>query len=131
MSALLGVLGSGRSWAGSRFTETFEFFREGSTEDEHGFPVEGEIVLYSDIPGRLKFPTLTVSDRETGTQLVAVQSVEVHVAVGAVPGVVTDDFVRVTASTSDSSLVGRVFRVAGEPQGGQTTAHRYPVERPS
>ena len=44
------------------------------------------------------------------------------------PDVTVDTLWRVTASTVDPSLVGRVFRTKGLPQAGQVTAHRFPVE---
>ena len=130
---LLGVLAMGRVQAVARFTETFTFFSESYTP-----PPEGEIDpvlvptnLYVGVLGRVKFPSLTVSERDQAGQLLAVQSSEVHVGVGATPNVLPDHFCRVTASTVDSSLVGRKFRIAGFPASGQTTAHRYPVSEAS
>lgn len=133
MSALTGALRMGRAQAASRFTETFDFFFE-----TPGPPPEGEIdpvmvptITHANIPGRIKFPSLNVSDRELAGQLVAVQSPEVHVAVGSTPNVKTDHFARCTASTVDPSLVGRKLRIAGLPVGGQVTATRYPVSEAS
>ena len=133
MSALEGALRMGRAQAEARFTETFDFFSESEGPIPEGQidPSVIETPLYSDIPGRIKFPSLNVSDREQAGQLVAVQSPEVHVAVGATPNVKTDHFARCTASTVDPSLVGRKVRIAGMPVGGQVTATRYPVSEAS
>lgn len=130
MSILQGALGLGRTQAVARFTETLTAYRvELPTEpDENGAYTPIEVVLYASVKGRVKFPTLTVSEREQGGQVPAIQDVHVHVAVGATPNVVVNTLWRVTASTADPSLVGREFRTKGLPQAGQVTAHRYPVE---
>jgi len=133
VSTLTGVLGMGRAQAASRFTETFTFFSEslGEIPDGEIEPAVIETVIHADIPGQIKFHTVNVSDREQAGQLVGVQQVMVKVAVGSTPDVLPDHFCRVTASTSDASLVGKKYRVAGESQSGQVSAHRYPVERVS
>lgn len=129
---LQGVLGLGRRQAESRFTETFKVFTETETLNEStGLYETVEVTLYADLRGRVKFPSLAVSEREQGGQVPAVQDVAVHVAVGSAPLVVVDVLWRVTASDVDSSLVGRVFRTKGLPQAGQVTAHRFPVEQVS
>ena len=127
---LLGVLAMGRVQAERRFTETFTFFSESYTPPAEGQidPVLVETNLYVGVLGRVKFPSLNVSERDQGGQLLSVQSPEVHVAVGATPNIRADHFCRVTASTADSSLVGRKFRIAGLPASGQVTAARFPVE---
>jgi len=128
------VLADGREFVAEGFTETFTFFSESLGEIPEG-EIEPEVietVIHADIPGRIKFPSLNVSDREQAGQLVAIQSPEVHVAVGSTPDVEPGHFCRVTASTVDPSLVGpRKFRVSGMPQSGQVTSHRYPVEEVS
>jgi hypothetical protein len=111
------------------FTETLSFYSvDGMTVDPETLNnVEAVSVLHV-VAGRVKYPSLTVSDRAAVGQVFATQAVHVHVALGAAPNVRTDHFVEVTASTSDPALVGRKFRVTGNPQAGQVTAHRYPVE---
>ena len=130
---LTGVLAMGRTQAVARFTETFTFFSESYSAPADGQvdPVLTETNLYVGVLGRVKFPSLAVSERDQGGQLLTVQSPEVHVGVGATPNVRADHFCRVTASTVDSSLVGRKFRITGFPASGQTTAHRYPVSEAS
>lgn len=130
MSVLSGALGMGRRQAEARFTETLEAYTVTRTgPDADGLYTDTDVFLYQDIPGRVKYPTLTVHEREQGAQVPAIQDIEVHVAVGATPNVVVNVLWRVTASTADAGLVGRVFRTKGEPQSGQVTASRYPVER--
>ena len=132
MSLYSGALGMGRRQAEARFTETFTAYKVSNVLNEStGEYVPTEVPLYSGVLGRMKYPTLTVSEREQGAQVPAVQDVEIHVAVGATPNVVVNVLWRITASTVDAALVGRVFRTKGEPQSGAVTAHRYPVERVS
>ncbi|MFZ4843950.1 DUF6093 family protein [Mycetocola saprophilus] len=79
-------------------------------------------------PARWKYPNLASFDRNAGGQQFTEQTLMVHLPTGAATEVATDDTVIVTASTADTSLIGRRGRIAGRPQSGQTTAHRYPVE---
>lgn len=124
-----GVLGEGRHAATVRFTETFDVYTEVRTVGEDGRDVVNETVLYEDVSGQVKYPSSVVSQRIQGGQVPAVQDTIIKVAVGATPDVVTDVLWRVVSSSVDAALVGRVFRTKGEPQSGQVTAHRYPVER--
>ena len=133
MSLLTGALDMGRARAEARFTETVTFYRVTGT---HSDPVtyedvEDRLDIHVDIPARMKLSTLTVSERTIPGQQIAVQAPEVHVPVGATPNVKVDDYCIVTASTADASLVNRKMRVAGKPQAGQTTAHRFPVREVS
>lgn len=125
----LDAVEAGRARAEGRFTETFTAFTTAKVLNEStGAHATVETPLYTGIGGRVKFPSMTVSESAQPGQVAAVQSVEVHVAVGATPDVVVGATWRVTASTADDSLTGRTFRTKHLPQGGQVTAHRYPVE---
>jgi hypothetical protein len=126
------MLVRGRAKAAERFTESLRFYSsDGVTVDPDTLDdVEATTVLHT-VPGRIKFPTLTVSERSAVGQVFATQQVNVHVAVGSTPNVRVDHFVVVLASTVDPSLVGRKFRVSGNAQAGQVTSHRYPVEEVS
>ena len=129
MSVLSGALGMGRRQAEARFTETLRAFTVSRVLNEStGEYTNTEVVVYASVPGRVKFPSLTVAERDQGAQTPAVQDVHVHVAVGATPNVAVNTVWRVTASSVDPGLVGREFRTKGIPQAGQVTAHRYPVE---
>lgn len=129
MSLLGGALGMGRAQAVARFTETFKAYTVTRVLDnDTGLYVDTEVTVYAAVVGRVKLPTMTVSERDQGAQAPAIQDVHVHVAVGSTPNVTVDVMWRVTASSADSSLVGRVFRTKGLPQAGQVTAWRYPVE---
>ena len=129
MSVLTGALSAGRRQAEARFTETFEVFTvESVLDEETGLETPTEVTVYAAVAGRWKSPTMTVSEREQGSQVPASQDTHIHVAVGATPMVGVNTFWRVTASTADASLVGREARTKGLPQAGQVTAHRYPVE---
>ena len=123
----LATLPGLRAEAESRFTETFKVFTESRVLNEStGLFVTTETAIAASVAGRVKFPSLTVAERDQGAQVPAVQDVAVHVAVGAVSAPV-GSFWRVLSSTADPSLVGRVFRTKGAPQAGQVTSHRFPV----
>jgi hypothetical protein len=128
----MGALGMGRVMASSRLSETLKFYSvDGTTVDPVTLEDVEDITVLHTVPGRVKYPTLTVSERSAVGQVFATQSVNVHVAVGSAPNVRTNHFVTVTASTADPALVGRKFRVTGNAQSGQVTAHRFPVEEVS
>ncbi|WP_281272129.1 DUF6093 family protein [Mycetocola tolaasinivorans] len=78
--------------------------------------------------GRVKFPNLASFDRTAGGQQFTEQTLMLHIPATDGHEIQTDDIAEVFSSTADPSLVGRTFRITGRPQGGQTTAHRYPVE---
>jgi hypothetical protein len=122
----------GRTMSAAHFSESLRFYSvDGTTVDPDTLnDVETTTTLHL-VSGRIKYPTLTVSERSAVGQTFSTQSVHAHVAVGATPNVHADHFVTVTASTADPALVGRTFRVRGNPQAGQVTAHRYPVEEVS
>lgn len=127
----LGALPGLRAEAESRFTETFTVFYEttGVLNEATGLYEPTEVPVYSGVAGQFKFPTLTVQERAQGAQVPATQDVVIKVAVGSTPNVEKNHFWRCTASAVDSSLVGRVVRTSGIPQGGQVTTWRYPVEQ--
>jgi hypothetical protein len=128
----MGAIDMGRTMASTRFSETLRFYSiDGTTVDPETLDDVEAITVLHTVLGRIKYPTLTVSERSAVGQVFASQSVTVHVAVGAAPLVRANHFVTVTASTVDPALVGRVFRVTGNPQAGAVTAHRYPVEEVS
>lgn len=123
------ILARARERTQTRFTETFNVvYGERVLDEETGEYTTAEVVVHSDVPGQFKFPTMTVQEREQGAQVPASQDITIKVAVGSTPDVEVGHMWRCTASTVDASLVGRVMRTKGLPQGGQTTAHRYPVE---
>lgn len=129
MSLLDGALSFGREYTVSRFTETFEVYTETKTlNNTTGEYTTTRTLFYEGLAGQVKFPTLTVSEREQGSQVPAAQDIVIKVAVGSATNVKVNHLWLVTASTVDASLVGRVFRTKGLAQSGQVTAHRFPVE---
>lgn len=128
MSFVLSALAIGRRLSEQRFTETFTFYTVARGEDPDTLqPVDVETVVAAGVPGRLKVTSSVVSDRDIAGQAVASTQREVHVPVGSVT-VGPSVLVRVTASTSDPGIVGRVFRTGMRSGGGQVTVWRYPVE---
>ena len=121
------ALADGRRMAESRMTETvtvgrFERVRSPGSLDAVLTLVE---TLYSG-PARVKFPSASASVKNPAGQQIAETNIVVSLPASSAP-VATGALVRVGASASDASLVGRLFRVNGPAQAGQTTAHRYPV----
>lgn len=129
MSILHGALAMGRRQAESRMTETFKVFTESSVLNEStGLYVMAEVTVYASVAGRVKYPSMVVQEPSQAGQVLAVQDVHIHTAVGSTPLAVVGTLWRCTASVVDSGLVGRVFRTKGKPQAGQVTASRVPVE---
>ena len=121
-----------RAQAESRFTERWDVYTTTRVLDgETGEYTDTEVLEYEGVAGQIKYPTLTVMEREQGGQIPATQDVIIKVAVGATPTVGVNDLWRCVSSDADPSLVGRTYRTKGEAQSGQVTAHRYPVERVS
>ena len=120
----------GRAQANARMTETVTVTTTtpGEVMDESTGTYPDVIVSHYGGVGRIKFPTLTVSERTPGGQTIAVQDVMLSLPVGFSSAVRIDDIVTVTGSTVDTDLVGRVFRIKGLAQAGQVSAHRFPVE---
>lgn len=121
------VLESGRRMAESRMTEMvtvgrFEYVRAPGSLDQVRTLVEA---LYSGV-ARVKFPSASAQVQSPAGQQVVETSIVVSLPTSSA-AVPTGALVRVDASASDVSLVGRFFRVEGPAQAGQTTAHRYPV----
>lgn len=77
-------------------------------------------------PAQLVYASLTVSDRDTGSQDLGEQSPLLKLPSGTVLS--RNAEVAITASEADASLVGQRFTVDGLPQSGQTTAARYPLQ---
>lgn len=75
---------------------------------------------------RVKYPSSTVSDSSSTSQVVVDQDTLLSIPTGS-PDAFEGDEVRVDASEIDPSLVGRVYEIKGRPQAGQTTSHRYPL----
>jgi hypothetical protein len=129
VSLLQGALAMARSATEGNFTESFTFFTSTTIPNPDTLEdVTTETPIHENIPGRIKYPTGTVSESSAVGQRFAEQSVTASVAVGSTPNVLTDHLVRVVSSTVDPGLVGRTFRVTGQPASGQVSAHRYPIE---
>lgn len=145
---ILGALAMGRAQANARMTETFEFFTTELVFDEATLDdVPTDTVLHT-TPGRLKVTANQGRDVESASQFPTVERLEVHIpsadssAIAPSPWLLPGDvipaytpsigvLVRCIASSADTTLVGRVFRVSERFQAGQTTAHRIAVEEVS
>lgn len=123
----LAVLPYLRSQAESRMTETVSSVSIVITVDPNTLvTTETPTTHYAGI-ARVKYPTITVSDREVAGQQIAFQDIIVSVPVGSAIVEPGQTFI-VSASIADASLIGREYRVKAAPQAGQVTALRYPVE---
>lgn len=121
------ALADGRAIAEARMTETVTV---GQYTDDVGTTGNATRTLvterYAGI-GRIKLETLAVSDRSEPDQSFVEQDPVLGIPTTS-PALHEGDEVVVTASTADPFLVGRRYRIAGTPQAGQTTAHRYPMK---
>lgn len=127
----LAVLARGRAKTEQRMTETVTagLFKLQTNPDTG---VAERTVVTERYAGKaqVKYPSTVVGEAAAASQTVATQDVIVKMPVDA-PRLHEGDDIAVTASTADGSLVGRVYRVKGSPQAGQTTSHRYPVREVS
>lgn len=122
-----GVLGMGRRMAESRMLETvtvgrFELVRQPGSLDQVLTLVE---TFYTGV-ARVKFPSSSAQVKAPAGQQIVETNVVVSLPSSSAP-VPAGALVRVDLSSADDALVGRMFRVDGPAQAGQTTAHRYPV----
>lgn len=123
----MSALEDGRRMAESRMSETvtvgrFERVRPPGSLDAVLTLVE----TFYEGKARVKFPSASAQVKNPAAQQVAETNIVVSLPSSS-PVFPTGAFVRVDGSSADPGLVGRVFRVDGPPQLGQTTAHRYPV----
>jgi len=122
------MLQRGRRRANERMSETVTVgsFTDGVADD--GSPTRVPVVSrYEEKPGRIKYESLNAQEQDAAGSPVALQAPHLSVPSGS-PRFFEDDEVLVVASAADDLLVGRVYRVTGSAQAGQTTAHRYPLE---
>lgn len=110
-----------------RFSETVEI---GTFEDGYDRPTgKATRVLVDEQykgPGQLVYASLTVSDRDSGSQDLAEQTPVLKLPSGTV--LTRDAEVHITASDASDALVGQKYTVDGQPEDGQTTAARYPLK---
>lgn len=124
-----------RSEAAARMTQTWrigellestdpETFDPIQTLDDAYFDAEGN----AGGPGRLKSVQATsVGEPVAGGQILAVQTLELHLPVGTT-GITADMRAVCVACPEDAGMVGKVVRIKGQPTTGQVTSARYPVD---
>ena len=130
MSIARGALDLGRTLAEALMSDIVRIWREtptGTGIDANGNPAVTVTELYSG-PGRLVVRSGVVRDVDAQSQLLAVQSPRLDVPVAGTGGVKNGDLFEVTASDTDSSLVGLSGVVAGMFPQSYSTARRLPVE---
>lgn len=122
------ILKRGRGFAEDRMSETVSGGKvEDGTDPVTLEPTHVLTVTRYAGKGRIKYPSLSVSDVSEPSQPVGVQEPYLSVPTGST-ALVEGDGVVVTASSADGSLVGRWYTVMGAPQAGQTTSLRYPLK---
>ena len=115
-----------RKAAESRMLDAIKVTREGERvwDEDNGQWIGGTVTVYEG-RARVSKPG-SAADAETGSQLVVVSQLEVHVPVDVV--LQAGDEIEVTACPTRAEQVGRVFVVAGPFDGSQVSAARYRVE---
>ena len=129
MSIARGALSMGRGVAESLMTDTVRIFRRtlGSI-GEDGNPTVTDTDVWEG-PCRLVLRAgSSVRDVDAQSQLLAVQSPRLDVPIAGTGGVKNGDLFEITASDTDSSLVGLSGVVAGMFPQSYATARRLPVE---
>lgn len=127
MSILNGTLRMGRRSAEGRMTDTIAcgLFYDATDETTGDATRTLATPRYTGI-ARIKWGSREVTNLNGVSSPVAVQEPFLSIPFGS-PRLHVNDEVQITG-TEDPILIGRSFRVAGAPQAGQTTAHRYPLE---
>lgn len=102
--------------------------KTGRTIDEStGAYIDTYTTVYE---GKCKVQTFESYEQspEAGGHTYTLMRLHLHVPISAT-GIQVDDRATITASASDSDLVGAVFRIAGDFAKDHATARRFPVER--
>lgn len=125
------ILKRGQQVANDRMSETVAVgsFEDSSNETgdavrvlvEQRYPVNGGVGA-----ARLRLSSQNVTNAEAPSMPLAVQEPTLSVPWGSPRLLVGDEVLCVTSI--DPVLVGRRFRIQGNAQSGQTTAHRYPLQ---
>ncbi|WP_442916184.1 DUF6093 family protein [Leucobacter sp. M11] len=117
--------------AEARMTETVTVGRFEQVRPPGGFdPVLTLVETYYEGRARVKFPAASADEKAPAGQQLAETRIAVSLPAATVL-IPTGALIRVDASAVDGALPGRMFRVDGAAQAGQTTAHRYPVTEES
>ena len=124
---IAGALPELRAQAESRMTDkiTAGLFRDG-TDPVTGDPTRTLITERYTGVARVRYGSREVSNSNTVSMPVGVQEPYLSVPFGSAR-IRVDDEVKVTDS-EDPILIGRTYRVAGNPVAGAVTAYRYPLE---
>jgi hypothetical protein len=129
VSIASGALGMGRSLAETLMTDTVRIFRrvDAGTVDENGEAESTDTELFAG-PARLVLRSSVVDKADVQSQLLGVQGPRLDVPIVGTGGVRNGDRFEVTASLTDSALVGLEGVVAGMFPQTYATARRLPVE---
>lgn len=116
-----------RAQAESRMQDVVTAGRyEDGTDEVTGDPTRVLVTEHYAGKARIRLSTQNVSNAQGPSMPVAVQEPTLSIPWGS-PRLFVGDEVQCTGS-SDPIMVGRRFRVQGNAQAGQTTAHRYPLQ---
>lgn len=120
------MIAAGRSFQEASFTETVKVGPLVPFQNPDTFETEYTVRADQAGPALVKYPTLTVSERDIPGSRVAIGDVVVKRPISA-PVSPVGHWFEVIASSSDPSLIGRRYRIKSAPQSGQVSSHRYPV----
>ncbi len=125
MSIALAVLGFGRAMTESRMTETVEIVADVAPVVNHDTLAAerpASATLYTG-KAQIVYKSDAVARVDVASRVAAVQTPMLKLPVSDL--LPDRAIVRVTASATDPSLVGREYRISGAPDSGSVTAHRY------
>jgi hypothetical protein len=120
------ALAAGATHAESRMTEAVKVGPLVEVEDPTTYEMVKTVQADQIGIAQVKYPTLTVSERDLPGSQVGIGDVVVKRPVSA-PISPVGHWFEVTASSIDPSLIGRRYRIKSAPQSGQVSSHRYPV----
>lgn len=116
-----------RMEAESRMTDAVDvgLFEDG-TDDATGNPTRNLVTERYSGKARVRLPSQNVTNAQAPSMPVAVQEPTLSIPWGSSRLFIGDEVL--VSGSDDPILVGRRFRVQGNAQAGQTTAHRYPLQ---
>ena len=127
---ITAALKAGRQAAAATFTDTVKIAR--STGNVVTDPITGvvteEVITVYEGPGKIQATGASVNTPTAGGAQFTVESMSLHVPVGAGPFYI-DDPAEIIASPLNPARVGHKFRISGLIEKTHATAQRFKVER--